>query len=76
MDFELGVEYIATAIENYQNEKLWLRWIHSEQSISFKDFKEKLGIVKQTEDNRSEETILNNVKTILNGWGGDADGNI
>jgi hypothetical protein len=66
MEFQLGFEYIMTAIRNWQEEKIYLRWINGFQQISFDEFKKQMGQQQEVIDNRSEEEILERVKDILN----------
>lgn len=65
MDFELGVEYILTAIENVKEEKIYTRWVNGYQNMAYEEFKKSLGYTKETNDTRTEEEILGNVRNIL-----------
>lgn len=80
MDFILGFEYIVTAMENFQEDKVYQRWINGYQHIEYSEFKKKMGHVKESQDNRSEETILESVRNILSKKidkrGDDVNGNI
>jgi len=65
MPFEEGVEIIITAQRANDEEKLFMRWVFSYQTMmTYEDFKKKLSSHK-VEDDRNEEEILDSVKSIL-----------
>jgi hypothetical protein len=66
MEFELGCEYIAEAFKNDYEERVFTRWINGNQHIAYEEFKKQLGHVHAVEDSRTEESILESVKDILN----------
>lgn len=69
MPFEEGIEIINTAQRMNVEEKLFMRWVVSYQTImTFDDFKEKTQTSqKQIDDDRTEEEILKAVKAIIGG---------
>lgn len=69
MPFEEGLEILSTAQRVNVEEKLFIRWVVSYQTImTFEDFKDKTHTSQQqVDDDRTEEEILKSVKAIIGG---------
>lgn len=68
LEFETGMELIATSQREVTEEKLYQRWICGYQiSMSFEEFKRKIGVVRQLKetDHKSVDEILSEVKEIV-----------
>lgn len=68
LEFETGMELIAAAQKEVTEQKLYQRWIYGYQgSMSFEEFKSKLGVVKQLKetDHKAVDEILSEVKAII-----------
>ncbi|MBR3762186.1 MAG: hypothetical protein IKK59_05530 [Lachnospiraceae bacterium] len=69
MEFELGIEIIDTAYQKRSEEQLYNRWLFYQDSMSFEEFKAKLGadasITHKEYSVKSSEEIMANVERIV-----------
>lgn len=70
MDYEVGYEYIMTALDQAQEEKIWNRWIAGfQKEYSFDEFKSMLTVNKTqtTNTDMGIDEIMDKVKNIIDG---------
>lgn len=69
LPFDEGIEILITAQRMNNEEKLFMRWVVSYQTMfGYEDFKRKIHEDNyEIEDDSTEEEILDSVKEILNG---------
>lgn len=67
LPFQEGIEIMTTAQRMNNEEKLFMRWVVSYQTMmTYEDFKKKLNISQNNyDDNKTEEEILDSVRQIL-----------
>lgn len=66
MPVDQGVEFVRNAIEQENEEKLFLRWVVGyQQTTAYGEFKIKMKEAAAAKDNRSAEAILDEVEALL-----------
>lgn len=68
-EINFALDIIDALFERKNEEKMFQRWIVYQSEMSFEEFKNKLGNIKNNKyDKRSSKEILNNVKKILENY--------
>ncbi|EDP24163.1 hypothetical protein [Parvimonas micra] len=68
-EINFALDIIDALFERKNEEKMFQRWIVYQSEMSFEEFKNKLGNIKNNKyDKRSSKEILNNVKNILENY--------
>lgn len=66
MQFEAALEIIVYAIKQENDDKLFQRWIHGYQEMSFDDFKDAIGANKEViQDNKNVSDIFVDLKNVF-----------
>ena len=64
LEYMIAVKLITKAVEKITDDKLYLRWIINHEHVRYDEFT-KLLKQQQVTINKSEEEILNDVKSII-----------